>query len=207
MKELQYYIPQQIAVFQGVAMFSPSRQKLSEIPEVLFPFAGKRLSSLLEGHDVKTNDEPVKVCSSFLINICLLIFFKFKVLFLGCQSPEDCLCTAASSSSRIQLHLNHASPAVVARNLIIWSIISDPDFTVQNEADSDYLWDVMYNATWPYTTKRRFIRDAKKLRGSGLCNENTRIPHSGDQAAVKHVVHQWLGMLETKPIDNFVKER
>ena len=117
------------------------------------------------------------------------------------------MCTAASaySSAHTELHVCHSSSVMLTRSVFILSLVSRPSFSIENENDADYLWDVMYNQIWSRETKQRFIKDVKELvteTGNVKCSMATV-----EQQAVKSAVAKWLKVLNNKSVNSFLQDR
>lgn len=113
------------------------------------------------------------------------------------------------------MDLNHPCQISLARNLLILTVISAPDFNVNNPEDVNYLWDLWYNLKWPETTLKRFVVDVRNLL------ENTTQPQDCMANAVsvqlknsiKVILHSWLSLSlsknlkKTSFLQNILKER
>ena len=93
------------------------------------------------------------------------------MLILNCGEFLSLLSTVAhdgSHSPSLEIHINNACPATIARNLFILKTILSPNIDPNKAADLSYIWDLMYNAAWPESTQKRFMEDVKNLRDSPL---------------------------------------
>ena len=103
------------------------------------------------------------------------------------------------------MNVNHSCPATTARNIFILKTICSPNFEPNKATDLNYLWDVMYNATWPESTHKRFEEDVKSLRDSPL-PQNIIIPDSF-QEELKDLCNGWLAMMESFSVDHVLANR
>ena len=82
------------------------------------------------------------------------------MLFLGCVDLRGALQAAIDTEHKkpktLHIHLNDINPSVLAQNILLLKIISEPDFNPNCEQDIDFLWNVWYNVEWPETTRARF---------------------------------------------------
>ena len=99
------------------------------------------------------------------------------MLFLGCGDLRSPLTTAIGASHDQYLHINDINLLIIARNILILKITSNPDFDPSKEADMDYVWHLWYDATWPESTLKRFMQDVKDLLNQPLPH-NIFIPES-----------------------------
>ena len=68
----------------------------------------------------------------------------------------------------LHIHINDNNLAIISRNLLILKIISSPDFSPNKDDDLDYLCHLWYDATWPKSTLKRFMKDIKDLLNQPL---------------------------------------
>ena len=117
------------------------------------------------------------------------------MLFLGCENLSNLFSTVAHGSGNFQgleIHSTNSYLATNARNIFILWTICRPHFYPKNAADLGYIWDVIYNATWSDSTKKRFMQDVKKLRDSSL-PQNIIIPGNFHEE-LKDLWTEWLSM-------------
>ena len=132
------------------------------------------------------------------------------MLFLCCGDLRSPLTTAISTSHQNQylhIHINNHNLIIIARHILILKIISSPEFDPSNAADFDYLWHVWYDATWPETTLKRFLKDVKNLLDQPLPH-NIFIPESSSTLeALKAVWTQWLSIVMKITVDDVLADR
>ena len=96
-----------------------------------------------------------------------------QILLLRFWDLMNTLETTASDNKgkHLHIHLNDVNTkhnAVMARNIVMWKIISAKDFNPNNDGDLAFLWDVWYNAEWMESTKKRFQIVLKDLPDGNL---------------------------------------
>ena len=129
-----------------------------------------------------------------------------QVLFLACDDLRNPLATASSTQNKaVNFHVNNLSPVVIARHILILKIVSDENFFPENEEDLGYLWNLLYDATWPQSTLHRFIEDIKSLLNDPLPG-NIAIPEMSI-AAVKEIWGDWLSMIKTISVADVLASR
>ncbi len=101
----------------------------------------------------------------------------------------------------LNIHLNDLDKLVLARNILIWKIISAHDFNPENKGDMDFLWDIWYNAEWPKTTKKRFQVVLKDLLHENL-PENIFIPERSQFAVFVDVWKAWYSICTTSKYES-----
>jgi hypothetical protein len=69
-------------------------------------------------------------------------------------------------------------------------MISAQDFDPEKDEDFNALWDIWYNATWPETTRKRFLGVLKDLM-NGKLPQNVIIPDSSHLQSVKKIWSSW----------------
>jgi hypothetical protein len=69
-------------------------------------------------------------------------------------------------------------------------MISAQDFDPEKDEDFNALWDIWYNATWPETTRKRFLGVLKDLV-NGKLPQNVIIPDGSHLQSVKKVWSSW----------------
>ena len=105
----------------------------------------------------------------------------------------------------LDLHVNDASPAVVARHILLLKIISSPNFDPENKENFGYVWNVWYDATWPESTQIRFTEHIEKLQYYSLVS-NISIPKSFYQE-MRLIFTGWLTMMESVTVDHLLVDR
>ena len=114
-----------------------------------------------------------------------------QILFPECGDLRNTLKTVSSGIAKhFQLHLNHFSPTVLARNILILKIITSQEFDTKNEEDVAFLWDVWYNVDWPKQTQTRFKLVLKELMDNNL-PENVTIAKDSQLEKFKAVWLSW----------------
>ena len=91
----------------------------------------------------------------------------------------------------LDIHLNDFNASVVARNVMLLSIISTPEFNPDDENDFAFLWDLWYNSEWPTTTRDRFNVVLKDLL-DGKLSENIIIAKSKHLQILRETWSSWL---------------
>ena len=130
------------------------------------------------------------------------------MLLLGCEDLMSLFTTGAHGGNNLKIlefHILDVCPATIARNIFILMKICTPNFHLNSSVDLDYLWDVMYNATWPESTQKRFSEDVKNLRDSPLPH-NIIIPGSFHDE-LKSLFTGWLAMTESLSVEHFLADR
>ena len=105
----------------------------------------------------------------------------------------------------LEIHINNACPATTARNIFILNTLCSPNFHPNNATDLDYIWDVMYNGTWPESTQKRFKQDVKKLRDSPL--PQAIIIPAIFHDDLKDLCTGWLKMMESFSVEHVLADR
>ena len=114
-----------------------------------------------------------------------------QILFLECGDLRNTLKTVSSGIAKhFQLHLNHFSPTVLARNILILKIITSQEFATKNKEDVAFLWDVWFNVDWPEQTQKRFKLVLKELMDNNL-PENVTIAKDSQLEKLKAVWLSW----------------
>ena len=144
------------------------------------------------------------------IEISSISFHHIKVLFLECadlMGPLTTLahCNRAGNFQSLKIHLSHSYSAATARNIFILKTICSPNFAPNNEADLNYIWDLMNNATWKESTHKRFTEDVKNLRDSPL-PQNIIIPESFHEE-LRDLCTEWLAMMEDCSVEDVLADR
>ena len=118
------------------------------------------------------------------------MYLHFKVLFLGCGDLMSTLqSTMCKHIGSLHVHLNDRDHSVLARNLLLLTVISQ-GFNPKKEEDIAFLWDVWYNLEWPETTLKRFQEVLKSLL-AGEFPQNVSIPNSCHLESLKKVWTVW----------------
>ena len=91
---------------------------------------------------------------------------------------------------KLHIHLNDYDESVVARNVMLLSIISSPEFNPEDENDFAFLWDLWYNSEWPEMTQKRFQTVLKDLL-DGKLPENIIVAKSKHMQIVKETWRSW----------------
>ena len=105
----------------------------------------------------------------------------------------------------LEIHLNTASLVTTARNIFILNMFCSPNIDPNNAADLNYIWEVMYNATWPESTQKRFIQDVKSLQDSPL-HHNIIIPANFHEE-LKDFCTGWLTLMESLSVEHVLADR
>ena len=121
------------------------------------------------------------------------------------MSPLTTVAHGSSNLQSLEIHATIACSATTARNLFLVKIMCSHKIDFNNGADLDYLWDVMYNATWPESTYKRFKEDVKNLRDSPL-PQNIIVP-DGFHKELKDLCTGWLTMMESVTVDHLLVDR
>lgn len=100
------------------------------------------------------------------------------------------LASTAENVKQFEIHLNDTNPSILARNILVLKIISAPDFNPEKDEDVYFLWDIWYNATWPETTRKKFLGVLKDLV-NGKLPQNVIIPEGSHLQSVKKVWSSW----------------
>lgn len=108
-----------------------------------------------------------KETSPALVNLCS----SAQVLLLGCGDIRNILWTAQDKCPRANFHINDKSPAILARDLVLLSIVEalDPN----KPDDFAFLWNVWYNVFWDENTADRFAKCVKSLLDSEVLDKHT----------------------------------
>ena len=103
--------------------------------------------------------------------------------------------------------INDHNLLIMARNILILKIISSPEFDPSTRVDLDYLWHLWYDATWPESTLKRFIKDTKSLLNQPLPH-NIFIPESSIYLErLRAIWAEWLSVVTTKSADDVLSDR
>ncbi len=131
----------------------------------------------------------------------------FQVLFLNCQDLRNVLQTVGfkkekSASPFLSIHLNHPSPLSLARNILIFQVISSATFDVDNKEDISYLWDLWYNLQWTKSTCTRFEKDVKSLMDTGFGSSNKLhfALNKSQKRELKNIVGHWSSAIKSELI-------
>ena len=109
---------------------------------------------------------------------------------MGCGDLMNTLqSTLYEHTRKLHIHLNDKDPSVIARNVLLLTIISQ-GFNPEKEEDIAFLWDVWYNLEWPETTLKRFQEVLKNLL-NGEWPQNVSIPNSSHLESLKNVWNVW----------------
>lgn len=111
----------------------------------------------------------------------------------------------------LNIHVNHACPLSLARNVLLVKVFSAPSFNVEKDGDINYLWDLWYNAVWPKSTVHRFAADVEDLI-KGSLPECCFAMESRHIDELKETFSGWLSSLKvflSKPtrVERILKER
>ena len=131
------------------------------------------------------------------------------MLFLGCGDLRNPLTTAigAKHNQYLHIHINDNSLLIIARNILIVKIISSPEFNPSKEADMDYVWHLWYDATWPESTLKRFIKDVEEILNQPLPH-NAFIPESHIYLErLKAVWTEWLSVVTMTSVETVLADR
>ena len=116
-------------------------------------------------------------------------------MFLGSGDLRHVLLTGSKLSNAYQelnIHLNNDVNIITARNMLIAHIFSSDDFDPASPADIDYLWNVWYSLQWTEDTRKRFLKDIRKLLSTDW-SESSRIniPDSQNIEIMKNIFNCW----------------
>ena len=133
---------------------------------------------------------------------------------MGCGDLRNPLATSAVGGKlhtgqhcqNLNLHLNDASPPVIARNVLTMKIISCPKFDPNNDDDMGYVWDVWYSATFSRSTAKRFLEDVTSLMDNPL-PANVIIPKSSYLEELKAIWTDWLSKIKSSSVAHVLAER
>ena len=114
--------------------------------------------------------------------------------------------TNGPQSKALELHVNDASPSIIARHTLILKVISSSNFDPEKEEDLGYLWNVWYDATWPESTLKRFTQDIKNLLNEPL-PQNMAIPEGSHKEAVRKIWAGWLSTIKTSTVEDTLAAR
>ena len=110
---------------------------------------------------------------------------------MGCGDlMKTLLASTAEIVQQFEIHLNDQNPSILARNIMMLKMISAQDFDPEKDEDFNALWDIWYNATWPETTRKRFLGVLKDLM-NGKLPKNVIIPDSSHLQSVKKIWSSW----------------
>ena len=100
-------------------------------------------------------------------------------------------CSAAYH--KLDIHLSDNSDIITARNYLIIHVILSPDFdSSPGSTDFQYLWDLCYSFQWSETTRKRFVKDVRKLLVNQMTNSSV-IPHGAQfNQRLQKVLRSWL---------------
>lgn len=119
------------------------------------------------------------------------VFFSIQVLFLGCGDLKNALLTTTTDRvQHFQLHLNDKNASVIARNIMILKIMTDPDFNSENQKDLNFLWDIWYNTQWAEETRTKFKTILKELL-DGKIPEHVAVSNKKQLKQLKEVWLMW----------------
>lgn len=137
-------------------------------------------------------------------------------MFLGCYDLRNALSTIASKARSddggvLNIHLNHPCLLSLSRNFFVLKVIRSQNFDVNNGDDFNYLWDILYNVTWPKSTLNRFVKDIRDLIMNGL-SEDCYSLESNHIESLKDLFNSWLSALskfltEPSQIKTILQER
>ena len=128
---------------------------------------------------------------------------------MGCGDLRSPLTTAigASHNQFLHIHINDISLPIISRNIFILKIICSPVFDPNKEKDENYLWHLWYDATWPETTLKRFLKDVKELLDEPLPH-NVFIPESSIYLEeLRAVWTDWLYLVKKISVADLIADR
>ena len=99
------------------------------------------------------------------------------------------------------IHLNDYNESDVARNVMLLSIISAPEFNLEDKNDFAFLWDLWYNSEWPETTRNRFKMVLKDLL-DGRLPENIVVAKSKHMQILRETWSSWQATSSKSPADS-----
>ena len=118
-----------------------------------------------------------------------------QVLFLGSGDMRNALCTASKINEayhELEVHVSDNSNFIVARNLLITHIILSDDFDPFVPSNITYLWDLWYSCQWGEMTRKRFVKDAKKLLVGQWKHPSISLPDAKSFDHLKNIIKHWL---------------
>ena len=101
----------------------------------------------------------------------------------------------------LHIHLNDCDASIVARNVMMLSIISSPEFNPEDENDFTFLWDVWYNSKWPEMTRNKFKMILKDLL-DGKLPENIVIGKSKHLNILREIWSSWQATSSKSPANS-----
>ena len=131
------------------------------------------------------------------------------MLFLGCGdliNPFRATAAGTSQKEGLHIHINDDNLSVIARNILILKIATGPDFDPDTHMDISYVWDVWYNAIWPQSTLKRFLKDIRELLDEPL-PQNIIIPNCESKLKLESIWKEWLCMVETVTVSDVLANR
>ena len=119
-----------------------------------------------------------------------------QVLFLGSGDLRNALLMASQCSAayhKLDIHLSDSSDIFTARNYLFIHVILSPEFdSSPGSTDFQYLWDLWYSFQWSEATRKRFVRDVRKLLANQMTNSSV-IPHGAPfNQKLQKVLRSWL---------------
>ena len=124
------------------------------------------------------------------------------------MSPLTTVAYGSVNFPSLEIHVVNACPAIAARNIFILKTICSPNFELNTAADLNYIWDVIYNATWSELTRKRFTEDVMNL----LLNlphlpQNINVPEERFQNKLKDIFTGWLTMIKSLSVEHVLADR
>ena len=134
-----------------------------------------------------------------------MVFFYFKILFLGSGDLRNAIFTSANMTEayyKLNIHLNDECDSTVVRNILLAYIMLSDDFNPDSVRDIDYICDIWYLMRWIDSTKKRFVRDVNKLVST--LEKSVHIILDGQEAfnLVIPRVKKWLELLTSDVYNN-----
>ena len=123
------------------------------------------------------------------------------MLFLGCGDLKNAFTTASdiNPNQYLHIHINDNNLLIMARDILILKIVTSLEYDTSKEADVDYVWHLWYDATWPQSTHKRFMKDVQDLLSQPLPH-NIFIPESSIYLErLKVIWTEWLSFAMISP--------
>ena len=131
------------------------------------------------------------------------------MLFLGCGDLRSPLTTAngISKNQFLHIHINDNNLLIIARNILILKTISSPEFDTSKDTDMNYMWHLWYDAIWPESTLKRFIKDIQELLEQPLPH-TIFIPESSIYLErLRAVWTEWLEIVMSTCVEDVLADR
>ena len=118
--------------------------------------------------------------------------------------------TVAQSSEayhKFNMHLSDSCESVTVRNFLISHILLSEGFDPTNADDNQYLWNVWYGCQWNELTRKRFVKDVKRVLARKWSNpQSSVILHENpSNECVKRILNNWLTSVSNMKADFIYK--